>query len=37
MNGDGVDEALAFLRDAEQKLKICIYGAVGGEYAPVPP
>ena len=32
LDGDGGEEALVFLRDAEQKLKICIYTPVSGEY-----
>lgn len=33
LDGDGAEEALVFLRSAEQMLKICIYTPVAGEYA----
>ena len=32
LDGDGAEEALVFLRDAEQKLKICIYTPAAGDY-----
>ena len=33
LDGDGTDEALAFLRDASQVPRICIYAATDGDYA----
>ena len=35
LDGDGIDEALVFLRDANRNLKINIYYAVGKEYRQV--
>lgn len=32
INGDGVEEALAFLRDNHLAPKICVYQNIGGEY-----